>query len=137
MIGGTRQCPDDQQRPSGHASEAVAQQMAQPSTDGVAGDGVTDRARDHKARSRGRALIRTGSNVDHKVTTASPAASAQGGRELVPPSHALAGPEHGGDQADRRARPLARRADSTARPARVRIRSRNPWVFARRRLFGW
>lgn len=24
-----------------------------------------------------------------------------------------------------------------ARPARVRIRSRNPWVFARRRLFGW
>lgn len=25
----------------------------------------------------------------------------------------------------------------TARPARVRMRSRNPWVFARRRLFGW
>src|SRR4051794_26428800 len=24
-----------------------------------------------------------------------------------------------------------------ARPARVRMRSRNPWVFARRRLFGW
>jgi len=24
-----------------------------------------------------------------------------------------------------------------ARPARVRIRSRKPWVFARRRLFGW
>jgi hypothetical protein len=41
------------------------------------------------------------------------------------------------DQAERRARPLARRAERTARPARVRIRSRNPWVFARRRLFGW
>src|SRR5450432_134315 len=24
-----------------------------------------------------------------------------------------------------------------ARPARVRIRNRNPWVLARRRLFGW
>ena len=40
-------------------------------------------------------------------------------------------------QADRRSRPLARRADRMARPARVRMRSRKPWVFARRRLFGW
>jgi hypothetical protein len=35
------------------------------------------------------------------------------------------------------ARPLWRRAAMTARPARVRIRSRKPWTFARRRLFGW
>src|SRR3954452_16478749 len=41
------------------------------------------------------------------------------------------------DQADSRARPLRRRPARMARPARVRIRSRNPWVFARRRLFGW
>jgi hypothetical protein len=34
-------------------------------------------------------------------------------------------------------RPLRRRAARTARPARVRIRSRKPWTFARRRLFGW
>src|SRR5436190_1062982 len=40
-------------------------------------------------------------------------------------------------QADRRARPLARREVMMARPARVRMRSRKPWVFARRRLFGW
>jgi hypothetical protein len=32
---------------------------------------------------------------------------------------------------------LRRRAAMTARPARVRIRSRKPWTFARRRLFGW
>jgi hypothetical protein len=32
---------------------------------------------------------------------------------------------------------LVRRAARTARPARVRIRSRKPWVLARRRLFGW
>jgi hypothetical protein len=41
------------------------------------------------------------------------------------------------DQADSFSRPLRRRAARMARPARVRIRSRKPWVFARRRLFGW
>jgi len=40
-------------------------------------------------------------------------------------------------QALRRVRPLWRRAARTARPARVRMRSRKPWVFALRRLFGW
>jgi hypothetical protein len=40
-------------------------------------------------------------------------------------------------QALSRARPLRRRAARTARPARVRMRSRNPCVLARRRLFGW
>ena len=34
-------------------------------------------------------------------------------------------------------RPLRRRFDTTARPARVRIRSRNPCTRARCRLFGW
>ena len=41
------------------------------------------------------------------------------------------------DQADRRARPLARRDLSTARPARVLMRARNPCLRARRRLLGW
>src|SRR5207245_1390143 len=40
-------------------------------------------------------------------------------------------------QAERRSRPLRRRAARMARPARVRMRNRKPWVFARRRLFGW
>ncbi len=35
------------------------------------------------------------------------------------------------------ARPFRRRAARTARPALVRMRSRNPCVLARRRLFGW
>ncbi|GEM_PF-6541007 len=42
-----------------------------------------------------------------------------------------------GAQAVRRVRPWERRAEMIARPARVRIRSRKPCVFARRRLFGW
>ena len=36
-----------------------------------------------------------------------------------------------------RARPLARRAERTARPPRVAIRERKPCFLARRRLFGW
>jgi hypothetical protein len=40
-------------------------------------------------------------------------------------------------QAASRARPLRRRADMMARPARVRIRRRKPWVRLRRRLLGW
>jgi hypothetical protein len=35
-----------------------------------------------------------------------------------------------------RLRPLRRRAEMTARPERVRIRTRNPWVRFRRRLLG-
>lgn len=41
------------------------------------------------------------------------------------------------DYAVRRSRPFRRRAATIARPARVRMRSRKPWVRARRRLFGW
>jgi hypothetical protein len=40
-------------------------------------------------------------------------------------------------QADSSRRPLRRRAERMLRPARVRMRSRKPCVFARRRLFGW
>jgi hypothetical protein len=43
----------------------------------------------------------------------------------------------GSCQADSSSRPLRRRADRMARPARVRIRSRKPCVLARRRLLGW
>ena len=41
------------------------------------------------------------------------------------------------DQADRRLRPLSRRALMMARPERVRMRARKPCLRARRRLFGW
>jgi hypothetical protein len=39
--------------------------------------------------------------------------------------------------AERRMRPLARRAERTARPARVAIRARKPCFLARRRVLGW
>jgi hypothetical protein len=86
-----------------------------------------------------------------------PAAAPRGGRPAspwrtrsssasVPPREApaitgagagLRRPRFRAGQALTRERPLRRRAARIARPARVRIRSRNPCVFARRRLFGW
>jgi hypothetical protein len=46
------------------------------------------------------------------------------------------GPCRAAHQTLRRARPFLRRRDKTARPWRVRIRTRKPWVRLRRRLFG-
>lgn len=62
--------------------------------------------------------------------------------KLGRPPHAVACGKHRPepartDQADRERRPLRRRPDTMARPARVRIRKRKPCTRARRRLFGW
>ena len=46
-------------------------------------------------------------------------------------------PRSSRDHTDRRLRPFARRRERTARPCRVRMRTRKPWVFLRRRLLGW
>jgi hypothetical protein len=59
---------------------------------------------------------------------------AHGQRELRAAAHPGLGRQ---DQALSRSRPLRLRAARMARPARVRMRSRNPCVLARRRLFGW
>ena len=48
-----------------------------------------------------------------------------------------AGQDPEGPQTARRLRPLARRALMTARPPRVFMRTRKPWVRARRVLEGW
>jgi hypothetical protein len=52
----------------------------------------------------------------------------------TPPAAALAGPVH--RYGVSRLRPLSRRRFSIERPARVRMRARNPWVRARFRFFG-
>jgi hypothetical protein len=87
---------------------------------------------------------------DQLPTRAAPAARRR--RELGPPPHPRCRGEHravtpaparprrrraSAGQTLTRARPLRRRAARIARPARVRMRSRNPCVFARWRLFGW
>ena len=80
-----------------------------------------------------------GRNHVHKQMTdqrrpTSADAVADGARKLSAPSHPGRGRK---DQALSFSRPLRLRAASTARPARVRMRSRKPCVFARCRLFGW
>src|SRR5690242_20534498 len=79
--------------------------------------------------------------MDDEERASGPASSAYRGREVLAPPQPMLGRQH--DimtccyQADRLARPLPRRFARIARPARVRIRRRKPWVLARRRLFGW
>lgn len=82
--------------------------------------------------------------MHHHRGAAGPAA-ATGGHIEVPPAaesmwcwqHGRARRVAGQDQTASRLRPLRRRAARIARPARVRIRSRKPWVLCRRRLCGW
>ncbi len=69
---------------------------------------------------------------DQRPARTSP--GAHGERELRAPAHPGLGRQ---DQALSFSRPLCLRAARTARPARVRMRSRKPCVLARRRLFGW
>jgi len=59
------------------------------------------------------------------------------GQSGRPRQHAMCLPVRLLGQADRLLRPLRRRAPRIARPARVRIRNRNPCVLARLRLLGW
>jgi hypothetical protein len=88
--------------------------------------------------------IRHSEMDDHGAATSSPATTNRCGELVAAPQSIRRGQHdclhphpHVGGQADRRVRPLARRVEMMARPARVRMRSRKPWVFARRRLFGW
>ncbi len=71
----------------------------------------------------------------HADPAAPPSRSPRGGS--VGWTQAARGDPAREDQADNWLRPLRRRIAMIARPARVRMRNRNPWVLARRRLFGW
>ncbi len=80
--------------------------------------------------------------MDDESPASGPSSATYRGREVLAPPQPVLGGQHRFTpepvtQADRRVRPLVRRDAMMARPARVRMRSRKPWVFARRRLFGW
>ena len=147
-VGRCRQRPHNQRATGRQSSETVGHEMSQPAAHPVADHRVPDRLTHDEAHPGGRLtgpggrrhLRRLGaqgmqdqpgppsstSPADHRPEL--PATGESGGRG-----------EHGAalPQADSSARPLRRRADRMARPARVRIRSRNPWVLLRRRLLGW
>src|SRR4030095_15558834 len=99
---------------------------------GVARDGVLARAAHGEPNAR--RLGRSPPQHDERRAI-DPAASLEERREFRAGVHPLAS-----RKAPRytvsRLRPLARRRLSTLRPPFVLMRSRNPWVFARRRRFG-
>ena len=136
------------------AVQAQGQLGAQSATHPVADHAAPDALADDQADPRcvlGLAVSRQcGQVVHHDRAGTSPAPAADDGRELGRSAHPVPGVQHvhpprdepgrrhaDDDQADSSLRPLRRRLDRMARPARVRIRSRNPCVLARRRLFGW
>jgi hypothetical protein len=133
---GCRERPND--KAAAQLERSLCKQRPKPSFDLIARNGGPNRfADDYSNTGRRRGI---GSHSDTDQGRRAPSATAQNGREVT------AGPEPASPwqheerrltQAASRLRPLRRRPARIARPARVRIRSRNPWVFARRRLLGW
>ena len=115
--------------------------VPQPPRHPMAVDSVTHGLRNDKTdpRSSSRPIgIATG--VHHQVRLGGPHTVLDGVAELRRPRHPVPGWEHSArpvGQAVNERRPLRRRPDTMARPARVRIRKRKPCTRARRRLFGW
>jgi hypothetical protein len=134
---------DHEIRSGWQVTEPAADQMAQSPFDSITIHRAADRLGHHKAgarRARRQGAGLRGYQVyDDNSAAGSPTAADRRG-EFTAAAQPLRGGQHPmprRPQAERRARPLDRRAERIARPARVRMRSRNPWVFARRRLFGW
>lgn len=121
--------------------------MAEPARHPVSNDRIPDGLADDEPHAWTRRVVRVGRNrtaiqMQHHIGLAGPNTVLDGVAKLGGPRHPVLSWEHsprlpGCDQAVSERRPLPRRADTMARPARVRIRSRNPCTRARRRLFGW
>src|ERR1022692_1049 len=126
-------------------------QVTEPPPDPVAYHRRADLAAHDEADSGRLTAARPHQQVTDHERAPGPAALVDRHGELGPTAHPSGGRQHrpspphrqaprgrdGAAQTLTRARPLRRRAARTARPARVRMRSRKPCVFARRRLFGW
>lgn len=117
--------------------EIPAHQLTEPPLDTISGYRRANRPAHHEPYP-GRFLlvnhVLADQQVTHHARPAHPDPGAYRQRELRAAAHPGL---RGQDQALSRSRPLRLRAARMARPARVRMRSRNPCVLARRRLFGW
>ena len=113
---------------------------SQPGGDGAPGCGSQRRRppcqwRKRRGAARGgrptptRSPTRGRSGIDGRVDEGRRRPTARGSARCWPPMPS--------DQAERRARPLRRRAFKMLRPARVDMRWRKPWFLARRRWLGW
>jgi len=114
-----------------------AHKLAEPPLDTVSGDRRAYRPAHHESypgRFPPMERVIPHQKVTHHAGPARASPGAYGQRELGAAAHPGLGRQ---DQALSLSRPLRLRAARTARPARVRMRSRKPCVLARRRLFGW
>ena len=119
--------------------QILSHQMAQASLDAIACHRVAHLLGDDKTHPHhGWILLRLAPHVHHDRWARGPRPSTNGGGELARPLESVRRRKHrsGLVQADNSERPLRRRALKIERPARVRIRVRNPWVRLRRRLLG-
>lgn len=120
----------------GESAQLCGDRPANPASSPMALDGAADLLADDQAHAR-RDRVVSHLQVQHHAPTAGPAATAGGVPEVRRGPQPVGCREHVAGQADRRSRPLDRRAARMERPARVLIRARKPWVLARRRVLGW
>ncbi len=132
---------DHQVDPTRREKRAIpAKNLPNPPSQPVAGDGVARAPRDRNAQPRARLFA---SPLDEKLEKASRHPDARGVALFEVPSLSKAVVAREGLPGDPARvhtvsllRPFRRRAEITARPERVRIRTKNPWVRLRRRLLG-
>ena len=129
--------------------QVIPDEMAELALHAVADHGVADRLAHDQADARS-GIARTRCVVEQmhdQGSTTRPPARTHGAPEGIAVAQPLIDSEHGAvpmmsgmsalAQTARLLRPLRRRAEMMARPARVRMRRRNPCTLWRRRLFGW
>lgn len=123
----------------------LAAQMAKPALDTVADHRVAHGTPHDETDPRRTGPVES-EQMDHEGVTAGTTAGADHVPEVATTGEPMRRGKHGrcsraggraGAQTARLLRPLRRRDDKMARPARVRMRSRNPCTLWRRRLFGW
>jgi hypothetical protein len=135
-VGRGRQSTHHDQAARRERRHARRHQRPQATLHPVADDGVPHGLRYNKTDRRRVAACARGRDVDDHGRFSCAHTAAHRPAEVAGTAHAMRRGKHRA-QAESSERPLRRRAARIARPARVRMRSRKPWVFARRRLFGW
>lgn len=132
--GRWRQCSHHHQCATGQCIQPASHQMAQPALHAMPDHGTTNRPTDHEAHPRRRIGVAGARHMHDDGAAGRPTAPLHRRRKVVATGQA------GGSrqqrrrvfasrirfQADNSVRPLRRRAAMMARPARVRMRNRNP-----------
>ena len=140
-MAASRQCPDHDEVGWFEVIEEGSRDMPKSAGHPVALHGVAYRFPDDQTDPRSVGGPIGTQRVDDQIGLCGPHSMPDRDAVLRRPRHPVARRKHPARPASGHAvserRPFARRLDTIARPARVRIRSRNPCTRARRRLLGW